>query len=177
MAFAYPITSATEVKSLVDGLRALHHSARHHCYAYRIGMQGDEFRASDDGEPAGTAARPILGQILSRELSDVLVVVVRYFGGTLLGVPGLIAAYKAATAEVLDAAQVVEKKVCDSFVVEFDYPRMNSVLRVVRSAGADVVQMGNSGANCLLTISIGRSQGEALCAELNELRVEKIKLI
>lgn len=109
IAFAYPVRSVAEVKPYVDALRQGHHKARHWCYAYRLGTDGNQFRANDDGEPSGSAGRPILGQIDSAELTDVLVVVVRYFGGTLLGVPGLIHAYKTATAEVLQTAEVVEK--------------------------------------------------------------------
>ena len=109
IAFAYPIRRADEVKSLLEPLRQSHHKARHWCYAYRVGTDGLQFRANDDGEPAGSAGRPILGQIDSAALTDVLVVVVRYFGGTLLGVPGLIHAYKTATALVLQQADVVKK--------------------------------------------------------------------
>ncbi len=110
IAFAYPIRSTEEVKQYVDTLRQEHHKARHWCYAYRLGVDGNQFRANDDGEPSGSAGRPILGQIDSAELTDVLVVVVRYFGGTLLGVPGLIHAYKTSTQMALQSAQIIQKK-------------------------------------------------------------------
>lgn len=109
LAFAYPVESEAEVKSLIERARRDYHDARHHCVAYRIGYDGALWRASDDGEPSGTAGRPILGQIDSRNLSDVAVVVVRYFGGIKLGVPGLIAAYKAASADALNNAPVIKK--------------------------------------------------------------------
>ena len=112
IALAYPVETEEEVKSIVAGLRKEYHDARHHCYAYRLGYQGDVFRASDDGEPAGSAGRPILGQIDSAGLSDVLVVVVRYFGGIKLGIPGLIRAYK--------------------IKVHFEYLSMNAVMKVLK---------------------------------------------
>ena len=111
IAYAYPIQSVAQVKQYVDALREEHHKARHWCYAYRLGVDGLQFRANDDGEPSGSAGRPILGQIDSAGLTDVLVVVVRYFGGTLLGVPGLIQAYKNSTAEALAIAEIVEKNI------------------------------------------------------------------
>ena len=111
LAFAYPVLTAEQVKKHVDDLRQEHHKARHWCYAYRLGVDGNQFRANDDGEPSGSAGRPILGQIDSFELTDVLVVVVRYFGGTLLGVPGLIHAYKTSTQMVLENAQIIEKNI------------------------------------------------------------------
>lgn len=111
IAFAYPIRTLADVKKYLDPLKEEHHKARHWCYAYRLGVDGTQFRANDDGEPSGSAGRPILGQIDSVGVTDVLVVVVRYFGGTLLGVPGLIHAYKEATAQALAVAEVVEKNI------------------------------------------------------------------
>ena len=109
LAFAYPVENEEEIKDRVQALRKKYHDARHHCYAYRLGHLGDRFRANDDGEPSSSAGRPILGQIDSRGLSDVLVVVVRYFGGIKLGIPGLIRAYRTATADALEQAGTVEK--------------------------------------------------------------------
>ena len=109
ISFAFPVETEDEVKEIVGRLRKEYHDARHHCYAYRLGYLGDRFRANDDGEPSGSAGRPILGQIDSRGLSDVLVVVVRYFGGIKLGIPGLIRAYKTSTAEALDKAGAADK--------------------------------------------------------------------
>lgn len=142
LAFAYPIYSEADVKPIVDSLKAEYYDARHHCYAWRLGIEASEggvrFRANDDGEPAGSAGRPILGQLLSRELTNLLVVVVRYFGGIKLGVPGLIAAYKGATADALGQAEVVERAEEREITVEFPYLSMNDVMRVVKEMGPRV---------------------------------------
>ena len=132
IAKAYPVESEEEIKAIVDSLKKEYHDARHHCYAYRLGHLGDRFRANDDGEPSGSAARPILGQIDSRGLSDVLVVVVRYFGGIKLGIPGLIRAYKTSTADALDNAQIIDKVACRHFRMEFGYLSMNSVMKLLK---------------------------------------------
>ncbi|MBR6346002.1 MAG: YigZ family protein [Bacteroidales bacterium] len=132
IAYAYPLTSEAEVKEKVDALRKEHHAARHHCYAYRIGLGGKEWRANDDGEPSGTAGRPILGSIDSAGLSDVLIVVVRYFGGILLGVPGLIKAYKDASADAIANASIIEKTACAHYRLEFGYESMESVMRILK---------------------------------------------
>ena len=121
-------------------LRAAHHKARHWCYAYRLGTDGNRFRAYDDGEPAGSAGRPILGQIDSAGLTDVLVVVVRYFGGTLLGVPGLIHAYKSATALALAEADIIEKAVCRTVWLRCDYAHLSEALRIAKQHQAEVLQ-------------------------------------
>ena len=132
LAFAYPVETEEEVKSIVAALRKEYHDARHHCVAYRLGYKGDVWRASDDGEPSGSAGRPILGQIDSLGLSDVAVVVVRYFGGIKLGIPGLIRAYKTSTADALSSAQIIEKVAARSFRLHFDYLSMNAVMKVLK---------------------------------------------
>ena len=132
IAFAYPVESEDEVREIVAGLRKEYHDARHHCYAYRIGKDGGTWRASDDGEPAGSAGRPILGQIDSAGLSDCLVVVVRYFGGIKLGIPGLIRAYKTSTADALANAPVVEKVAGTWFRISFTYDQMPQVMKIVK---------------------------------------------
>lgn len=133
IAYAYPVVSEEEVKPLVDALKKEHHAARHHCFAYRIGMEGSVFRANDDGEPSGTAGRQILGAIDSAGLSDVLVVVVRYFGGILLGVPGLIRAYREAAADALANAVTVERIPVRRYGLEFCYEQMNDVQKLLKS--------------------------------------------
>lgn len=135
IAFAFPVETPDQVKDIVDSLKKEYHDARHHCYAYRLGYLGDTFRANDDGEPSGSAGRPILGQIDSLGLSDVLVVVVRYFGGIKLGIPGLIRAYKTSTADALAAATVVEKVAGKNFRLDFDYLAMNAVMKVLKDMG------------------------------------------
>ena len=132
LAFAFPVRSLEEVKSHLDKLRKDYFDARHHCYAYRLGYQGDRFRANDDGEPSGSAGRPILGQIDSRGLSDVLVVVVRYFGGIKLGIPGLIRAYKTSTAEALDKAGITEKTAGNSYRLTFTYDVLPQVMKILK---------------------------------------------
>ena len=132
ISFAYPVETEEEVKDIVAELKKKYHDARHHCYAYRLGYQGDRFRANDDGEPSGSAGRPILGQIDSRNLSDTLVVVVRYFGGIKLGIPGLIRAYKTSTAQALDNAGSVGKIAGKWFRVGFGYSGMNQVMKVLK---------------------------------------------
>jgi uncharacterized YigZ family protein len=131
-AFAYPIESENEVKALVDNIRKEHFKAVHHCYAYRLGLDKANFRVNDDGEPSGTAGKPILNTLLSQEITNILVVVVRYFGGTLLGVPGLINAYKSATAEALAMTDIIEKTVNEVYSVGFDFVQMNDIMKIVK---------------------------------------------
>lgn len=132
IAFAYPVETEEEIKVLLDGLRKEYHDARHHCYAYRLGLDGSKWRANDDGEPSGSAGRPILGQIDSAGLSDILVVVVRYFGGIKLGIPGLIRAYRTSTADALSHATVMEKTAGKNYSVKFPYLSMNDVMKTVK---------------------------------------------
>lgn len=153
IAFAYPIFSSEEVKQYVDALRQEHHKARHWCFAWRLGVDGNQFRANDDGEPSGSAGRPILGQIDSFELTDVLVVVVRYFGGTLLGVPGLINAYKTATAMAFQAAEIVQKNIEKTVYLRCDYSSLNEALRLAKLHQANVVQQDLQ-LDCRLTVRV-----------------------
>ena len=132
IAFAFPVETPDQVKSIVDSLKKEYHDARHHCYAYRLGYRGDVFRANDDGEPSGSAGRPILGQIDTLGLSDVLVVVVRYFGGIKLGIPGLIRAYKTSTADALSQTEIIEKVAGKNWQLSFDYLSMNAVMKVLK---------------------------------------------
>lgn len=135
LAFAYPVESEDEVKGIVEELKKEYHDARHHCYAYRIGLGGLKWRANDDGEPSGSAGRPILGQIDSAGLSDILVVVVRYFGGIKLGIPGLIRAYRTSTAEAIANAGKQTKIAGSWFRISFDYSQMQNVMKTVKDLG------------------------------------------
>ncbi|MBS1783267.1 MAG: YigZ family protein [Bacteroidetes bacterium] len=139
LSFAYPINDIKNAKEHIANLKKEHPKAVHHCFAYRIGTDGLSFRTSDDGEPSGTAGKPILGQIDRCKLTNILVVVVRYFGGTLLGVPGLINAYKTASALALDQAKIIEKQVEQSVHLSFDYPAMSEVLYHLRQASATIL--------------------------------------
>ena len=132
IAHAYPVETEEEVKEIVAALKKEYYDARHHVYAYRLGYKGDKFRANDDGEPSGSSGRPVLGQIDSKGLSDILVVVVRYFGGIKLGIPGLIRAYKTSTADALDNAQIIEKIASKMYRIHFGYMNMNSVMKVMK---------------------------------------------
>ena len=132
MAFAFPVRSEEEIKERMEILKKEYHDARHHCYAWRLGAEMEQFRSNDDGEPSGSAGPPILGQIRSKNLTNILVVVVRYFGGTLLGVGGLIQAYKSAAADALEHADIVLEKVYSRWEVQFGYPRMNDIMRLVK---------------------------------------------
>ncbi|MET0391628.1 MAG: YigZ family protein, partial [Chitinophagaceae bacterium] len=140
IAFAFPLADAADFKEKLAAVKKEHPKATHHCFAYRLGTEGTSYRVSDDGEPSGSAGRPILGQIDSRELTDTLVVVVRYFGGTLLGVPGLITAYKTVAALALQVTPLLQKSVLVPYRLQFDYTRMNDVMRLVKQFGCTVLE-------------------------------------
>ena len=137
IAHAYPVETEEEVKDIVASLKKEYYDARHHVYAYRLGHLGEKFRANDDGEPSGSSGRPVLGQIDSNELSDILVVVVRYFGGIKLGIPGLIRAYKTSTADALANAEIVEKIASRHYRIHFGYLNMNDVMKVMKDMGLE----------------------------------------
>ena len=137
LAFAYPVESESEIKDILFKIKKEYFDARHHCYAYRLRHDYSIWRANDDGEPSSSAGRPILGQILSQELSDILIVVVRYFGGIKLGVPGLIRAYKTSTADALANAEIVEKIASKRYRISFGYMNMNDVMKVMKDMGLE----------------------------------------
>ncbi|MCQ2184729.1 MAG: YigZ family protein [Bacteroidales bacterium] len=178
IAFAYPVDSTEKVKAIVDSLRREYHDARHCCYAYRIGCSGGIWRANDDGEPSGSAGRPILGQIDSAGLSDVLVVVVRYFGGVLLGIPGLIKAYRTSTADALSKAKRVTKYASSTFRVTFSWEQTDTVLKTVRDSGAEIISKSFDN-QCVFTVSVRLSEtdifiGRLSSVEGNPIQVENI---
>ena len=159
LALAYPVETPEQVKDIVAGLKKQYHDARHHCFAYRLGCQGDVWRASDDGEPSGSAGRPILGQIDSLGLSDVLVVVVRWFGGIKLGIPGLIRAYKTSSADALSQATLIQKTAARRFRLRFDYLSMNAVMKVLKDM--DLPQSAQEfGETCSLEVRVRLSAVE-----------------
>lgn len=173
IAYAYPVQTAAEVKIHVEALREAHHKARHWCYAYRLGTDGLQFRANDDGEPSGSAGRPILGQIDSAGLTDILVVVVRYFGGTLLGVPGLIHAYKTATAEALAQAVVVEKNIEKTARIRCAYPFLNEAIRIAKQHQGNIIEQDLQ-LDCRLNVRLPLATHEACIAawlKTREIRV------
>lgn len=168
VAYAYPFQGEHELKDLLLQLRALHPKARHHCWAYRLTPDRQHFRVQDDGEPSGSAGRPILNVLLSRDITNVLVVVVRYFGGTLLGIPGLINAYKQATQEALDVAQIVEKTVNDQYAIKFTYLQMNDVMRIVKEENLQILKQ-EFDLDCSITIDVRKMQVNQVIHKLEQL--------
>ena len=174
IAYAYPVKTVEDFKKRLDLVRKEHPKATHHCFAYRLGIDKNQFRVSDDGEPSGTAGRPILGQIDSKSLTDTLIVVVRYFGGTLLGVPGLIAAYKSAASLVLQTLPVVQMPIEKNFVVSFDYTMINEVMKLVKQMNCTVINQ-EMNLFCTMTIGIPKSKLTEAIYRFEDLRNLEIK--
>ncbi len=177
LAYAYAIQTVDEGQQRLEEVRKLHPKARHHCYAYRLGLDQNNFRANDDGEPSGTAGRPILGQIDSFGLSHVLIVVVRYFGGTLLGTSGLINAYKLSAKDALEQATIVERIIEDVFEITFDYAIMSQVMNGVKKLDLQIV-LQDFGVIGKLQISIRKSEVDKTLLQLKALiggmRIEEV---
>lgn len=172
-AFAYPILNETTAKEYLLNLKEMHPKAVHHCYAYRLGMDRMSYRMSDDGEPSGTAGRPILNTLYSKELTNILVVVVRYFGGTLLGVPGLINAYKSATEDAIGLAAIVTNFLVNQYELTFSYPQMNDVMRIVKEMDLLVLSQQFE-MECKLLLEIRTSLTERFidrCQKVENLKV------
>lgn len=167
IAMAFSVRTVDEIKVHLEACQKKYYDARHVCYAYMLGHERKDFRANDNGEPSGTAGKPILGQINSNELTDILIVVVRYFGGIKLGTSGLIQAYKAAAAEAIAAAEFVERTVDDVVSFLFEYPFMNDVMRVVKEMNPEIVQQAYD-MDCSMTLRIRRSLMPALKARLEK---------
>ena len=174
MAFAIPVNSVEEIKEIIKEYRKKYFDARHVCYAYMLGHERTDFRANDDGEPSGTAGRPILGQINSRDLTNVLVVVVRYFGGILLGTGGLVTAYKEAAADALDQAEIVEKTVDEQFTIHFDYILLNDVMRIIKEVNPLVLKQIFDN-ECKIILSIRKQDATLLSSKLEKITGIKIE--
>jgi len=157
LSFAISVNSSEEVKELIKTFKKEYYDARHVCYAYMLGAERKEWRANDDGEPSGTAGRPILGQINSRELTNILVIVVRYFGGILLGTGGLTTAYKEATADALNQAEIIEKTVDEILTVNFEYILMNDVMHVIKDTNAQILHQTFDN-HCSMVLSIRKQE-------------------
>lgn len=168
IAYAYPIAGEDEAKEIVQGLKKEFYDARHRCYAYRLGPKGESFRMNDDGEPSSTAGRPIYGQLLSYDVTNILVVVIRYFGGTKLGVSGLINAYQSATSDALQNASIVEKTVDVTFTAQFGYPMLNEVMKVIKDEQPTIEHQSFDN-SCTVRMSIRKSQAEVLEAKLGNI--------
>ncbi|REA62356.1 YigZ family protein [Dyadobacter luteus] len=176
LSYAYPVRNETEVKALLLNLRELHPKAVHHCYAYRFGLDRMSYRMSDDGEPSGTAGRPILNTLYSRDVTNLLVVVVRYFGGTLLGVPGLINAYKTATEYALDEAQVVVNHFFECYELSFEYIRMNDVMRIVKEMELPV-RSQNFEMQCTMVLEVRTTLTERFVSRCEKIDGLEIRLV
>ncbi len=174
LAFAIPVNSVEEIKEIIKEYRKKYFDARHVCYAFILGHERTDFRANDDGEPSGTAGRPILGQINSRNLTNVLVVVVRYFGGILLGTGGLVTAYKEAAADALDQAEIVEKTVDEQFTIHFDYILLNDVMRIIKEVNPLVLQQIFDN-ECKIILSIRKQDAALLSSKLEKITGIKIE--
>lgn len=174
LGYAFPIFSESEILPIIEKLKKEHHKARHWCYAWRLGSNYQHYRINDDGEPSGSAGLPIYGQIQSKNLTHVLVVVVRYFGGTKLGVSGLITAYKSAAMQCLEQATIIEKTIDSNYKLTFEYTDMNKVQRVLKQFGVNIVQQ-NLEVNCQFTVSIRRSEAHQFIKSIEELRCVKLE--
>lgn len=171
LAFAHPAASVEQVKDLIADYRKKYYDARHVCYAYVLGAERQDFRANDDGEPSSTAGKPILGQINSNELTDILVVVVRYYGGVNLGTGGLISAYRTAAALAIENASKVKKTVEETVVHTFVYPLMNKVMRTAREMDARIIDT-HYGNTCEIVLSIAHSKSSLLRSKLDKISFE-----
>lgn len=176
LAFAYPIRTEEDAKIHLQTLRGEHPRANHHCFAWRLGLDRNHYRVSDDGEPSGTAGRPILNTLYSREITNVLVVVVRYFGGTLLGVPGLINAYKLATVEALENAVIVSKTVNESYRIDVGFERLNDVMRLIKEQQLTVLNQSFE-SECRIDIELRRTLVNAVIGRLEKMEGVRVTFL
>ena len=174
LSFALPVRTPDEVKTQIDAYRKKYYDARHVCWAYMLGPDRTTFRANDDGEPSSTAGKPILGQINSNNLTDILIIVVRYFGGIELGTSGLIVAYRTAAAEAIAAAHIEERTVDETITITFEYPHLNSVMRIVKEDKPDVLAQSFE-LTCEMTLRIRQSRMDALKSRL--LKVDSLRIV
>jgi uncharacterized YigZ family protein len=173
IAIAIPVRSVEEIKGYIEQYQKKYYDARHVCYAYMLGYERKDFRANDNGEPSGTAGKPILGQINSNELTDILIIVVRYFGGIKLGTSGLIVAYKAAATEVIANATIIEKTVDEDITVSFEYPFMNDIMRIVKEEEPEILSQ-TFDMDCVMTLRIRKSAMPKMRARLEKVETARI---
>lgn len=174
LGYAFPVSNEEQIKLHIEDLKEKHHKARHWCYAWRLGVEKFTFRANDDGEPNNSAGNPIYGQVLSNELTNVLVVVVRYFGGTKLGVGGLITAYKTSASLALESSEIIQKTIDVNFELKFEYIDMNKVMRIVKEKSIPIVSQ-EMHMNCNFIISVRKKEAENIKKTFEDLRCLKIK--
>lgn len=173
LAFAFPVSSEEEIKIIQEQLRNKYHDARHHCYAYMLGPEKEVYRANDDGEPSSTAGKPILGQIRSFNLSNLLIVVIRYFGGTKLGVGGLISAYKTAAEEALKNAKIIKKTLHDIYELKFDYPQMNEIMRIMKEENIEQIDQSFE-LTCSITLALRKAEVDKVLSKFD--RVDNLNI-
>jgi uncharacterized YigZ family protein len=179
IAYSFPVHSEENVKEKLEEVKKLEHSARHHCYAYILKPDKSAQRANDDGEPSSTAGKPILGQILSNDLTNILIVVVRYFGGVKLGVPGLIRSYKTAALDAISNSEIITKIIKEQFAVSFKYPQMNEVMRLVKEYNLEVVNTDFQ-IECNLIFAVAKSKSEEVVETFKknyELTIKYLKTV
>lgn len=176
IAYAYPIRGEDEVKPIIMNLRSANPKANHFCYAYRLTPNRSVFRVSDDGEPSGTAGKPILNCLLSEDLTNILIVVVRYFGGTLLGVPGLINAYKNASIEAIKASKIISKTVNDVYEAHFEYLQMNDVMRLSKEENLQILAQ-QFDINCILKFEVRKAQLNQVLSKFDKIDGAKLKYL
>lgn len=176
IAYSFPVKNTNDFKKNLQEIKKEHPKASHHCFAYRIGNDGSNFRVNDDGEPSGTAGRPILAQIDSKNLTGILIVVVRYFGGTLLGVPGLINAYKTAAALVLQCTPIVQKAVEIRYELQYNYPEMNEVMRIIKQFNCSIIK-NEMQLFCRIEAGIPRNKINEVLSALKEVKNLNIHLM
>jgi uncharacterized YigZ family protein len=175
-AFAFPVKQETDIRPLMESLKKEHHNARHHCYAYAIGYNREVFRQYDDGEPSGTAGKPIFGQLLSYDVTNVLIVVVRYFGGVKLGVRGLIDAYKNAASDALANADIIKQLIKDYYELRFEYDQMSKVMYLIKEFGLDQVETELTG-SCRMVVAVRQQDSDKVKNKFEELYPLKINLV
>ncbi len=174
LAYAFPVQSEQEVKQRLAEIQKKHWDARHHCYAYILGAHKDAYRMNDNGEPSGTAGRPIYGQLLSKDLTNTLVIVVRYFGGIKLGVSGLQNAYKVAAKEALDAAVIEERTVQETYRVTFEYVKMNDIMQILKDPEVQVLDR-QSYMQCIYTISVRQRESDRITGALKKVPMTTVE--
>lgn len=173
--YTFPVTTEDQIKSHINSLKESHYKARHWCYAWRIGTEEFKFRVNDDGEPNNSAGNPIYGQILSFDLTNVLIVVVRYFGGTKLGVGGLINAYKTSAAMAIEASKIIQRTIDVNFELRFEYADMNKIMRLIKEKNLKIIHQ-EMNMDCILRLSVRKKDKNAFIENIEELRCVKIKI-
>ncbi len=176
ISFAFPVLNEQQIKEIIQNLKKEHHTARHHCYAWRLGADKQAYRANDDGEPSNTAGKPILAQIQSHDLTDILIVVVRYFGGTLLGVGGLINAYREASADTIKNAVIIEKHIHLHFEIDFSFQHLNEVMKQLKQFDCKIDKQEFE-TSCSIQFSLRKSLSETCEAKLKKIAGLNLKYI